>query len=70
DIICIVNVQHNCINSKCTDMRRQCIYQEQIETARTKAVVEHQPTPLYFLNTYSIHNCDYIQMAIPEALHS
>ncbi|KAG0693273.1 hypothetical protein DFH29DRAFT_778300, partial [Suillus ampliporus] len=70
DIICTVNVQHNCIDLKCTDMRQQRIYQEWIETARTKAVVEHRPTPHYFLNTYSIHNCDFIQMAIPETLRN
>ncbi|KAG1753908.1 uncharacterized protein EDB91DRAFT_1043935, partial [Suillus paluster] len=68
DIICAVNIQHNCIDSKCADMRQQPIHQERIETARTKAVVQHQSTPHYFLNAYSIHNCDYIQMVIPETL--
>lgn len=49
-------------------MCQQRMCQEQIVTAQTKAVVEHQPTPHYFLNTYSIHNCNLIQMAIPETL--
>ncbi|KAG1876988.1 hypothetical protein C8R48DRAFT_539913, partial [Suillus tomentosus] len=68
DIVCTVNVQHNCIDSKCANMRQQRMCQERIVTVRTKAVVEHQPTPHYFLNTYSIHNCNLIQMAIPETL--
>ncbi|KAG1882392.1 hypothetical protein F4604DRAFT_1921570 [Suillus subluteus] len=50
DIICTINLQHNCIDSKCVDMRQQ------------------HPTPHYFLNTYSIHNCDHIQLVIPEVL--
>ncbi|KAG2130194.1 uncharacterized protein EDB93DRAFT_1332111 [Suillus bovinus] len=53
DIICTVNLQHNCIDSK---------------SIQTKPVVDHQPTPYFFLNAYSIHNCDLIQLVIPEAL--
>ncbi|KAG1894191.1 uncharacterized protein F5891DRAFT_1195457 [Suillus fuscotomentosus] len=68
DIVCTVNVQHNCIDSKCANMCQQRMCQEWIVTVRMKAVVEHQPTPHYFLNTYSIHNCNLIQMAIPETL--
>ncbi|KAG2752138.1 hypothetical protein P692DRAFT_201687974, partial [Suillus brevipes Sb2] len=68
DIICSVNLQHNCIDSKCVDMHQQHVLQEQIQTTRTKPVVDHQPTPHFFLNTYSIHNCDHIRLVIPEAL--
>lgn len=49
-------------------MRQQHVHQERIQTTRTKPVVDHQPTPHYFLNTYSIHNCDHIRLVIPEAL--
>ncbi|KAG2104657.1 uncharacterized protein F5147DRAFT_536424, partial [Suillus discolor] len=68
DIICTVNLQHNCIDSKCVDMRQQHLHQEWIQTIQTKPVVDHQPTPYFFLNAYSIHNCDLIQLVIPEAL--
>ncbi|KAG1726440.1 uncharacterized protein EDB91DRAFT_1254343 [Suillus paluster] len=68
DIICTINLQHNCIDSKCIDMRQQHVHQERIKTARTKPVVDHQPTPYYFLNAYSIHNCDLIRLVIPKAL--
>ncbi|KAG1832131.1 hypothetical protein EV424DRAFT_1296549, partial [Suillus variegatus] len=65
DIICTVNLQHNCIDSKCVNMH---LHQEQIQTIQTKPVVDHQPTPYFFLNAYSIHNCDLIRLVIPEAL--
>jgi hypothetical protein len=68
DIICTVNLQHNCINSKCIDMCQQHMHQEQMKTTQTKPVVDYQPTPYYFLNAYSIHNCDFIRLVIPEAL--
>ncbi|KAG2063960.1 hypothetical protein BDR04DRAFT_989376, partial [Suillus decipiens] len=70
DIICTVNLQHNCIDSKCVDMCQQHLHQEWIQTIQIKPVVDHQPTLYFFLNAYSIHNCDLIQLIIPEALHN
>ncbi|KIJ13256.1 hypothetical protein PAXINDRAFT_32590, partial [Paxillus involutus ATCC 200175] len=66
DILCIANLQHNCIDSKCTEHSDAYVRQERILTTRTKAVVKHQPTLLYFLNMYSIHNYDLIRSILPD----
>lgn len=44
------------------------VRQERIDTSRTKATLEHKPTPNFFLNVYSIHNYDHIQCVVPIAL--
>ncbi|KAG1803360.1 hypothetical protein EV424DRAFT_1331009, partial [Suillus variegatus] len=60
DLICIVNLQHNCVDSRCTDFDQKPIRQEWTETSVTKAVIKHKPTPNFFLNVYSIHNYEHI----------
>ncbi|KAG1866336.1 hypothetical protein C8R48DRAFT_672094 [Suillus tomentosus] len=52
DIICVVNLQHNCVDLQCTDTISQ----------------PHKSTPHYFINAYSIHNYDHIHLILPEAL--
>ncbi|KAG1720090.1 hypothetical protein EDB19DRAFT_1604290, partial [Suillus lakei] len=68
DIICVVNLQHNCLDSQCTDIHQKPVRQERIDTSRTRATVKHQPTPNFFLNVYSIHNYDHIQRVVPDTL--
>ncbi|EGO04721.1 hypothetical protein SERLA73DRAFT_44154, partial [Serpula lacrymans var. lacrymans S7.3] len=70
DIICIANIQHNCINSNCATLRETQVQQERIETTCTKSVTQHQPTNIYILNTYSIHNYHHIQSVIPDPLRN
>ncbi|KAG2346414.1 hypothetical protein BDR05DRAFT_878375 [Suillus weaverae] len=68
DIICVVNLQHNCVDSQCTDTISQPVRQEWLETSCTKPIIQHKSTPHYFINAYSIHNYDHIHLALPEAL--
>ncbi|KAG1736269.1 hypothetical protein EDD22DRAFT_745936, partial [Suillus occidentalis] len=68
DIICVVNLQHNCVDSQCTDTISQPVRQERLETSRTKPIIRHKSTPHYFFNAYSIHNYDHIHLVLPEAL--
>ncbi|KAH7890625.1 hypothetical protein F5I97DRAFT_1777788, partial [Phlebopus sp. FC_14] len=68
DIICLVNVQHNCIDSKCLELTNINLWQEHILILHTKSIVKHQLTPLYFLNMYFIHNYHHIKSIVPEAL--
>jgi len=68
DIICAVNIQHNCLDSQCTDIQQQPVHQERIETSRTKATVKHKSTPNFFLNVYSVHNYAHIQCVVPGTL--
>ncbi|OJA17351.1 hypothetical protein AZE42_13066, partial [Rhizopogon vesiculosus] len=68
DIKCMINLQHNCIDSQCTDTLQQTVYQERIETSQTKSTIHHKSTPSYFVNAYSIHNYDHIRLVIPETL--
>lgn len=68
DIVCSVNIQHNCIDSNCTNTAQQPVYQERTLTSRSRSIVQHKLTPHYFLNAYSIHNYDYICLVTPDAL--
>ncbi|KAG1769945.1 hypothetical protein EV702DRAFT_928114, partial [Suillus placidus] len=68
DIICAVNLQHNCLNAKCTELSTKHLWQEHIQNDRTTSIVEHQPSPEYLLNTFSIHNYQHIHSVLPEFL--
>ncbi|KAG2116486.1 uncharacterized protein F5147DRAFT_541262, partial [Suillus discolor] len=68
DIICTVNLQHNCLDAKCRDLSMKHLWQEHIQTDRTMSIMEHQPSPEYFLNTWSIHNYQHIHSVLPEFL--
>ncbi|KAG2142877.1 uncharacterized protein EDB93DRAFT_1088602 [Suillus bovinus] len=68
DIMCSVNIQHNCIDSGCTNTGQQPVYQEWTLTSRSRCIVQHKPTPHYILNVYSIHNYNYICLVTPDTL--
>lgn len=62
-------MQHNCVDSNCTKFLSKARKQERIESdLRTFQFVEHTDTPLYLLNTHSIHNYQHIHSALPETL--
>ncbi|KAG1724949.1 uncharacterized protein EDB91DRAFT_1012057, partial [Suillus paluster] len=67
-IVCIVNVQHDCVKSQCTNTSQCCIRQEQTETAHTKSIIQHKSSPFYLLNAYLIHNYAQIRSVIPLSL--
>ncbi|OJA20984.1 hypothetical protein AZE42_10828 [Rhizopogon vesiculosus] len=69
DIICAVNLQHNCLDAKCTDFSKKNLWQEWTQTDKMTSVMKHKPSLHYLLNTLSIHNYEHIHSLIPESLH-
>ncbi|KIN97721.1 hypothetical protein M404DRAFT_98196, partial [Pisolithus tinctorius Marx 270] len=68
DVICIVNVQHNCVDLKCASFVNHAICQERSKTTQVQKAIHHEPTRKYLLNTYSIHNYTHIRRALPPSL--
>ncbi|EJF61701.1 hypothetical protein BD309DRAFT_824959, partial [Dichomitus squalens] len=70
DIICVVNVQHDCSRAKCTETGKQTVRQEREDTTQTRAVVTHDCSPLYVLNTIALHNNHRIRDMLPQQLRT
>ncbi|KAI6008549.1 hypothetical protein EDC04DRAFT_2581982, partial [Pisolithus marmoratus] len=68
DLVCVVNIQHNCIDSKCAGSIYSTVHQERSETMQTWTVICHEPTCKFLLNTYSIHNYTHIIATLPLSL--
>ncbi|KAI6102394.1 hypothetical protein EDD16DRAFT_1457727, partial [Pisolithus croceorrhizus] len=68
DIVCAVNLQHDCMDSKCITLTPHATLQERVLTTREKPVIHHKKTPNYFLNTFSIHNYTSICAVLPVSL--
>ncbi|KAI0755370.1 hypothetical protein C8Q80DRAFT_428645 [Daedaleopsis nitida] len=68
DILCTINVQHDCISAKCNIDGTQIIRQEREETSRTRAVLEHTNNIQYVINTHALHNQLYLRQHLPPAL--
>ncbi|KAI6096497.1 hypothetical protein F5141DRAFT_961529, partial [Pisolithus sp. B1] len=64
DIICTVNLQHNCMDSKCIMLAHHTTHQERVLPTQTKPIIHHKETPNYFLNTFFIHNYAFICTAL------
>ena len=68
DIVCAINVQHDCFASDCHKKASKPVFQERLKTLRTREIVDHESTNAYILNTLSIHNYQHILAALPEGL--
>ncbi|KAK1221232.1 hypothetical protein PQX77_009237 [Marasmius sp. AFHP31] len=68
DIICAVNVQHDCHSGGCTSFTQAPIRQERTLTSRARLVLDHSDTALHILNTHSLHNHSIIAQLIPSPL--
>ncbi|KAJ3927187.1 MAG: hypothetical protein NXY57DRAFT_904388, partial [Lentinula lateritia] len=51
DVLCVVNVQHNCYNSKCTVARTRKVMKECEESTEKELQVEHTGSQSFILNT-------------------
>ncbi|KAG2063297.1 hypothetical protein BDR04DRAFT_1038375, partial [Suillus decipiens] len=49
-ILCAVNIQHDCASSQCVETRSICAHQEREQTTRTKRIVKHKETNSFLLN--------------------
>ncbi|KAK1220277.1 hypothetical protein PQX77_016964 [Marasmius sp. AFHP31] len=68
DVLCALNVQHDCDLGECTTYTEVPIHQERSVTSRTRSVLDHSDTALYILNTHSLHNQSTITQLIPSSL--
>ncbi|KAM6499373.1 hypothetical protein JOM56_004881, partial [Amanita muscaria] len=68
DVICCINLQHDCTYSKCMDFHQQVICQDQLESTVSCSLVQHADTHRYVLNIFSIHNYQHISAALPPSL--
>ncbi|KAI0366958.1 hypothetical protein BV20DRAFT_1038073 [Pilatotrama ljubarskyi] len=70
EIQCIVNLQHDCASSECSELHHTRIIQERLPTTRLRPRVTHKGTGLFVLNTLSIHNYAQIAAALSETLRA
>ncbi|KAF8549095.1 hypothetical protein OG21DRAFT_1395790, partial [Imleria badia] len=70
DIICTVNIQHDCSSSDCNSTSTIPEKQERLLTSRTKDFVKHACTNAYVVNTSAIHNHQWIKAVIPPVLYN
>ena len=68
NVLCVVNVQHDCASAGCAQTTNEAIRQEREVSASTRKIIQHTKTNMYILNTYSIHNYKDIRDAIPQEL--
>ena len=68
DILCSVNVQHDCSASGCKESKQVTIRQEYAETMQNHEQVQHMDCTKYLLNIFSIHNYKTISNVIPAPL--
>ncbi|KDQ51511.1 hypothetical protein JAAARDRAFT_139991, partial [Jaapia argillacea MUCL 33604] len=68
DITCVVNVQHDCISSRCTTTAQQAIMIKRTKSIKTRTVVAHMDSPHYVVNMLSLHNHTLIRKALPSSL--
>ncbi|KAF8602667.1 hypothetical protein BDV93DRAFT_429072, partial [Ceratobasidium sp. AG-I] len=68
DIVCAVNLQHNCIDSGCFETRSESILKEREITSYQHKRVNHLDTSHFLVNTQSLHNSNHISNALPLAL--
>ncbi|KAI0316168.1 hypothetical protein OF83DRAFT_1036908, partial [Amylostereum chailletii] len=68
-LMCSVNLQHDCVKSQCS-RRLHAVetHQERSGTSRTHNVINHVCSKHFVLNTYSLHNYQFIARLIPSHL--
>ncbi|KAJ3859934.1 hypothetical protein EV359DRAFT_20795, partial [Lentinula novae-zelandiae] len=56
DVACVVNVQHNCYDSKCPVRRTATVMKEREESTEKELRVEHTGSQSFILNTAQMRN--------------
>ncbi|KAI9000497.1 hypothetical protein BD414DRAFT_404535 [Trametes punicea] len=70
DIICVINVQHDCHFAKCSLSETENRRQERENSTRTRAVIKHSDMTHYVLNTVALHNHAFLQQSLPPHLRA
>lgn len=68
DLLCAINLQHDCHRGKCQALDNQEICQEREITSLTRLVVKHTDDNHFIVNVHSLHNYQHIAAAIPLQL--
>jgi hypothetical protein len=68
DVLCIVNVQHDCYSCKCNGIQHSAVRQEREKIGNTRALVDHNPEARFVVNIHSIHNYKLIAAVVPQDL--
>ncbi|KAF8599819.1 hypothetical protein BDV93DRAFT_406722, partial [Ceratobasidium sp. AG-I] len=69
DIICLVNIQHNCsIRGTCSATKTTYEVQEREQTAKLQLRIQHADTTQFLLNIHGFHNAIPIRRALPTEL--
>ena len=67
-LICLVNVQHDCIGAKCGPTGRKRRTQERTLTEIEEPFIEHNGDDHYIVNTHALHNAALLRKALPRHL--
>ncbi|KAI0369657.1 hypothetical protein BV20DRAFT_945672 [Pilatotrama ljubarskyi] len=70
DIICAVNVQHDCTRGLCISSNTEHVRQEREVTLRTRTTITHTDKTHFVLNMHGLHNHSLIRSCLPAALLS
>lgn len=68
DILCTVNVQHDCHHGGCLPTRSVPRIQECTPTSQSRMLLKHSDQTHFVLNTASLHNHEHIASALPTSL--
>ncbi|KAF8879795.1 hypothetical protein BD779DRAFT_1446717, partial [Infundibulicybe gibba] len=68
NILCTINIQHDCPSGKCDGIKMIPITQERLEAKKTRHTVIHSDSNIFILNTHSLHNYEYIRAVVPPHL--
>ncbi|KAG9098244.1 hypothetical protein FRC06_006616 [Ceratobasidium sp. 370] len=68
DLICTVNLQHDCVGSGCNEVELLSVMQEREVSARQQRFVKHKDSTHFILNTQALHNHKHILAALPVEL--
>ena len=68
DVVCTVNVQHDCIASGCNKTHDIPVVQERVQTSKTRSIARHEASRHFVLNVHSLHNYQHIKAVVPPHL--
>ncbi|TBU58803.1 hypothetical protein BD310DRAFT_785140, partial [Dichomitus squalens] len=70
DIVCVINVQHDCSRARCTTDGKKTIRQEREDTTQSRTVVSHTNSTLYVVNLQALHNQHWMRLTLPDHLRT
>ncbi|KAJ3915248.1 hypothetical protein F5877DRAFT_92367 [Lentinula edodes] len=69
DVLCVVNVQHNCYQAKCTVQRTATVMKEREESEEKELRIEHTGMQSFILNTAQMRSSAYLKPFRKHIVH-